>query len=365
MLHRGWEWKLAAAIIVAAAILAVAGCGGDDSGSEGAAAGAETEVATSAETGAAAGAETGAAAEETTPQELTTVKVGVIPVANLAPFYLGIEKGFFEEQGLDLDVSSSLTGAPQNVPRLLQGDLQFVATAWLSTMLARAEGLPVVAIAPSDNAGTTAEEDYCHVMTAPDGPKKLSELEGATIAINTLKNVGEVSMDATLDKAGVDLSTIEYVQIPWPEMGAALRNDRVDAGWVCEPFLTQLKRDWPEANDLGPSQIEAAPNLPISVYVTSEQFLEENPDIVRRFQAAMAKSLAYVQEHPDEARAIIPTYTEIDPAIVEEMILPTWDTAYDETAIQALADQALKYGILEEPADVAALKAPFPLEGNE
>jgi len=335
--------RIAAVLVVGVALTGAIGCGDDDEES----------------------GEPAAAATETTetPAEITKVNVGAIPVANLAPFYLGIEKGFFEEQGLELNVSSSLSGAPQNVPRLLKGDLQFVATAWLSTMLAREQKLPVVAIAPGDNAGTTAEEDYCHVMTAPDGPTELGQLAGKTIAINTLKNVGEVSMDATLDKAGVDPDSVKYVQLPWPEMGSALRNGRIDAGWVCEPFMTQLKKEMKDAHDLGPSQIEAAPKLPISVYVTSEQYLKENPDVVKRFQLAITKSLAYAQEHPDEARAIIPSYTEIDKSVVDTMILPTWNAEYDDAAIQALADQSEKYGVLKQPVDVEDLRIPLP-QGN-
>jgi NitT/TauT family transport system substrate-binding protein len=333
---------MAAALVVGIALFGAVACGDDESEDSGG--------------GASAAAET---SEAPASGEVTKVNVGAIPVANLAPFYLGIDKGFFEEQGLELNVSSSLSGAPQNVPRLLKGDLQFVATAWLSTMLAREQKLPVVAIAPGDNAGTSADEDYCHVMTAGDGPTELSALEGGTIAINTLKNVGEVSMDATLDKAGVDPASVKYVQLPWPEMGSALRNGRIDAGWVCEPFLTQLKQQMTDAHDLGPSQIEAAPKLPISVYVTSEQYMKENEDVVKRFQAAVVKSLTYASEHPDEARAIIPSYTEIDQKVVDEMILPTWVPAYDDAAVQALADQSKKYGILEESVDIDDIRVPL------
>ena len=334
---------MAAALVVGIALVGAVACGDDESEDAGGGASAPAET---SEAPAASG-------------EVTKVNVGAIPVANLAPFYLGIDKGFFKEQGLELNVSSSLSGAPQNVPRLLKGDLQFVATAWLSTMLAREQKLPVVAIAPGDNAGTSADEDYCHVMTAPDGPTELSALEGKTVAINTLKNVGEVSMDATLDKAGVDPGSVKYVQLPWPEMGSALRNGRIDAGWVCEPFLTQLKQTMDGAHDLGPSQIEAAPKLPISVYITSEQYMKENEDVVKRFQAAVVKSLTYAQENPDEARAIIPSYTEIDKGVVEEMILPTWNPAYDDAAVQALADQSKKYGILKESVDLEDIRIPL------
>jgi NitT/TauT family transport system substrate-binding protein len=337
MSHRGG--RILAALVAALALAVVAGCGSSGDSS------------TSASTSSGG---TGTASEE-----LTTINVGSIPVANQAPLFLGVKKGFFADEGLKLNISSSLSGAPQNVPRLLKGDLQVVSTAWMSLLLAKAQNLPVVAIAPGDNAGETPDQDYCHVLTTKDsGITELSALKGKTIAVNTVKNVGELSMDAVLKGAGVDPTSVKYVQLPWPEMGSALRNGRIAAGWVCEPFLTQDLQEM-QVNDLGASQNVAVPRFPVSVYITSQEYLKSNPDAIKRFQAAVAKSNAYAQAHLDEARAIIPTYTDISADVVKKMILPTWSTSYDTEAIQGVADRAAEFKLVPEKIDVSTIMAPF------
>lgn len=342
MFHRGMGRTLAV-LVAALMLVVVAGCGSDDDSS------------TSASTGSAAGTSTSSA------KELTTINVGSIPVANQAPLFLGVKKGFFAEQGLELNISSSLSGAPQNVPRLLKGDLQVVSTAWMSLLLAKAQNLPVVAIAPGDNAGETPDEDYCHVITTKEGGvTSVKQLEGKAVAVNTVKNVGELSIDAVVAKAGGDPTSVKYVQLPWPEMGAALRAGRIAAGWVCEPFLTQLRQEeGDQITDLGPSQNVAVPKFPVSVYITSDTYLKSDPDVIKRFQTAVAKSNAYAQEHQDEARAIIPTYTDITPGVVAEMTLPIWNTEYDTAAIQGVADRAAEFKLVPEKVDVTEFMAPF------
>lgn len=333
-----------------AAVLAVGGCvaacGSNSSPAASSAGGSEGTISASQGSGGSSG------------KKLTTVHVGVLPVANAAPFFLGMKLGYFKQQGLNLSVSSSLSGAPQLFPDLLKGSLQFVDTAWMSLLLARNQGLPISAIAPGDHAGTGASTDYCHVMTAPSGPTSLSQLAGKTVAVNTLKNIGQVAMDATLQKAGVSPSAVKYVQLPWPEMGSALRGGRIAAGWVCEPFLTQLKQQMKGVHDLGPSQANVEPNLPVSVYVTSKQYAASHADIVRRFQSALEKSLAYAAAHPSVARTVVPNFTDISSGIAKVMILPGWSPSYDLPAVQTLANDAKKYGLINQSIKASGLVVP-------
>ena len=59
-----------------------------------------------------------------------------------------------------------------------------------------------------------------------------------------------------------------------------------------------------------------APNLTVAVYFTSEQLTKDNPDLVKRFTEAMTESLAYADAHPDEARQVLTSYTQIDEAVM-------------------------------------------------
>ncbi len=136
-------------------------------------------------------------------------------------------------------------------------------------------------------------------------------------------------------------------------MPAALAAHRIEAGWMVEPFVTIAQSrgnkaiDWPFT--------EIAPKAEIAVYFASVQYVEKNPEMVKRFKAAMDESLAYANSHPDEVRQIIPTYTRISPEIADKIVLPIWPPQFNRTSAQAMADDMLAAGLINKKADIAAL----------
>ena len=71
------------------------------------------------------------------------------------------------------------------------------------------------------------------------------------------------------------------------------------------------------ATSLQPTLVaEDDPLDPRSVYAATK-LAQENPDLVKRFNAAMKKSLEYANSHPDEARAILASYTQIAPDVLD------------------------------------------------
>ena len=63
------------------------------------------------------------------------------------------------------------------------------------------------------------------------------------MAVNTLNNIAEVVVKASLQKAGVDPASVKLAEVDFPEMGAALRKGDVDAAFVIEPFVTAERRE--------------------------------------------------------------------------------------------------------------------------
>lgn len=317
---RRWRLRTLPAAFMAAALLALAGCGGDDEEPAGGGGGAE--------------------------QEMTTVKVGVLPISNVAPLYLGMEKGYFEEEGLEIEPAPAQSGN-EIVTAMVSGDQPFAFLGYVPAASGRAQGLPIKLIANADNGAETAKEEWTQLMVAKDSPiRAVEDLAGKTIAVNALKGVGEVVIKAALDKRGVDPNSIELLEVPFPEMPAALERGRVDVIWAPEPFLTSVL-------GAGGREIEAPLTTlgklyPNGTYATTEQYLGENEDVVERFARAMNKSSDYATENPDEARATIPEFTQIPPDIAEKIRLPLWPTEIDREQLQELIDYAAQYQVIEE-----------------
>ncbi len=324
---RTGSWRRIAVLLMAlVCAAAVAACGDDDDGGGG---------------GAGGGGEP------------TTLRVGVIPIADVAPLYLGMEKGFFEEEQLTIEPQLAEGGAAIT-PAVVSGDFQIGFSNTISLLIAASQGLPVQIISQGVLAGETEEEAWADLLVLKDGPiQEPSDLEGKTIAVNTLKNICEVTIKASLEKEGVAVERLNFTEVPFPDMNAALEAGRVQGACVVEPFVSQGKAG--AARGINPFYVRTAPNLTVATYFTSSQYAEQNADVVDRFVRAMNRSLTYAQSHPDEVREVLLDYTEIPPEAAEAITLPIWRPDLNVPTIELLSELSLKYGLIEEQPDLDEL----------
>jgi NitT/TauT family transport system substrate-binding protein len=282
----------------------------------------------------------------------TKLTVAAIAIVDVAPLYLAKAKGFFTEQNLDLTIQNTQGGA-ESVPGVISGQYQIAFANVISLLLAHAKGLPLQVIA-AGNFSTGKAEDFGGILVPAGSPvKTLKDLEGKTVAVNQVNNIGGVTVRAAMRKAGGDPDKIHFIEVRFPEMPAALGQNRVDAAWVVEPFLTVARNQG--ATVLDWNFADTAPSLMIAAYFTTRDYVKANPDVVKRFTAAINKGLSYASEHPDEARAILLTYTKIDPAIAGKLNLPVWTPQINRASIDVLADLMVQDKLVSEKPNVDAL----------
>jgi NitT/TauT family transport system substrate-binding protein len=282
-----------------------------------------------------------------------TLKVGVIPIADVAPLYLGIDKGFFEDEQLKIEPQLAEGGAAIT-PAVVSGDFQIGFSNTISLLIAASKDLPVEIISQGVLGGKSEQDAWADLLVLKDGPiQDVSDLEGKTIAVNTLNNICEVTIKASLEQDGVDVDKLKFTEVPFPDMNAALEQKRVDGACVVEPFVSQGKAG--AAKGIDPFYVKTAPDLTVATYFTTKQYAEENADTVDRFVRAMNKSLEYAQSHPDEVRKILLDYTEIPPEAAEAIKLPIWRTDLNEPTIEKLSELSKKYGLIEEEPDLEEL----------
>jgi NitT/TauT family transport system substrate-binding protein len=285
--------------------------------------------------------------------ESTTLKVGVIPIADVAPLYLGMKKGFFEDEQLTIKPQLAEGGAAIT-PAVVSGDFQIGFSNTVSLLIAASQDLPVEIISQGVLGGKTEEEAWADLLVLKDGPvKDPKDLEGKTIAVNTLKNICEVTIKASLEKDDVAVEKLKFAEVPFPDMNAALEAGRVDGACVVEPFVSQGTAG--AARGIDPFYVRTAPDLTVATYFASKQYAEENADVVDRFVKAMDRSLEYAQQNPDEVRDVLLDYTEIPPEAAEQIKLPIWRQDLNKPTIELLSELSVKYGLIEEKPDLNEL----------
>lgn len=291
-------------------------------------------------------------------EEVARLKIGLLPIAAVAPVYLGMEKGFFAEQDIELEPVVAQAGA-SIIPAVVSGEEQLGFANVVSQMLAADEGLPIRTIAQGSQAGSGRSAEFEAVVVADDSPiREPEDLEGKTVAVNALNNIGGVLIKGALEDHGVDASTIKFTEVAFPDVNAAVSDGRVDAAYQTEPFLTLGQREGVRV--LFHQYPVLEPPITIAAYFTTESYLAEHGDEVSRFQRAMNQSLEYASEHEDEVRAIIPEFTEIPPEVAQQMALPSWDTDLDPagSGLDLVARLSVEQGLLSSPPDLDEMIAP-------
>jgi ABC-type nitrate/sulfonate/bicarbonate transport system substrate-binding protein len=314
--------RLAGLAVGCTVTLALTACGSDDAGGS----------------DAAGGGGDGAA----------PVTLGYFPLVHTATAVHADETGLFADAGLDVTLEQTSGGA-QAIPSLIAGEYDITYGNYTSALLAAQQGLPVRVVAGND----VGADDHAIMVTADSPYQSPADLTGARIAVNNLQNIGTVAINAVLEDAGVDISTIELVELPLPDMAAALDAGDVDAIWQVEPFQASALAAGHRV--LFPLFSGPVEGMPVAGWLTTEQYAQENPEVVEAFREAMAASMEQLTDDRERLVELVPTYTQVPAETVQQVALPAWDAEVDVAQLQEMSDLMLEYGIISEEFDVQTM----------
>jgi NitT/TauT family transport system substrate-binding protein len=283
----------------------------------------------------------------------TSIVVGSLPVIDTAGLQVALKEGFFKQAGLNVTVES-VTQSTAAIPDLLHGSIDVIGGGnYVSFFEAQANGtFPVEILAPADDC---TADTYGVVAMPSSGITKPADLAGKTIAVNLTQNIQTLTTSAVLAADGVNASSLHYVQIPFPDMGAALQANRVDAISAVEPFLSAALA---AGGKLVTSTCTGSmADFPLSGYVTTRSWVQGHATAARAFQQALEKGNAYADAHPSVVRALLPTYTSITAKAAASMPLASYPDTLTTAPMQRVAT-LMRAGGLATPSDVASLLFP-------
>jgi NitT/TauT family transport system substrate-binding protein len=287
---------------------------------------------------------------------LAAVTVDTLPIANALPLDLGIKKGFFSAQGIEID-KKTLQSGNDIVLALANHNGQIGYLGWVPMIIARTQGIKLTAVAASEVEGTSEADNWQNILVKGSSSiREPRDLAGKTIAVNALKGVGEVMIKAALKKVGVNPDSIRLLAMPFPTMRTALANGQVDAIWTPEPFLSQALNQDGARIVMAPGPV-LGKYWPVGGYAALGEWSKANPDLSRRFRLAINQSLTYAQSHPSEVRELLPANSQ-------NVRLPIWSPVIDRDKLLQLARYSKQYGVISTLPNLTQL-VPSSISGGK
>ena len=277
----------------------------------------------------------------------------MLNIVDTASFYLAQERGFFRDEGLTVEPVQTRGGAAA-IPGITGGSLDVTFGNYVSFFLAQSQGIGRFRLI-SD--GYEASPNTFVLLARPDGAvRRPSDLAGRRVAVNTFSNIVELSARSALQTHGVDPRTVQFVEVPFPDMTAALATGQVDAAAMVEPFITSASRSLGAIPILDTASGPTA-DIPLGGYGTTEAFANQNPRTIAAFQRAMARGQQAASDRRN-IEQVLPTYIRIDQSTASLINLGTYPQSLDPTRLQRVADLMQQFAVVPTRFDVQPLLSP-------
>ncbi|MGA2395026.1 MAG: ABC transporter substrate-binding protein [Candidatus Lustribacter sp.] len=287
------------------------------------------------------GAALAVSAERARAADLTTLRVGNVPIDSSSEIFAAQSEGFLAKAGIAVDIQS-FTNGNAIAAAVVSGSLDVGGINVLSLASAHQKGLPLK-IAASGSTYTTKNPTTEMLVPLASPLQVPRDLNGKTVAVNVLEGIAHVSAQAWIDKNGGDSKQVKFIELPFAAMPAALTANRVDAAVVAEPQLTQAKAD---TRVFGKSYDGIAELWMIDAWTVNEAWLGANPDLARRFSEAMRQAAVWANRNHDKTAELVSAATKIDISIVRAMRRATFLEHVNLGVVQPVIDVGAQYGAL-------------------
>ena len=283
------------------------------------------------------------------------LRVSTIPIIDTAGMQVAMAKGYFKDEGLEIDTTPTAGGAA-GLPALAAGQVQIAFSNIISTVLAEKQNLGFQIIS-GGSATSDAPPDLAGLVTKPGaGLKTGKDFEGKSIAVNTRNNIIWLYARAWVKKTGGDPDKVTYLEVPFPQMIDAVRGGRVDAAFVVEPFFSAGRA----ANAV---ELVAWPynstqkRIPVAQFVASKAFIAANAGTIEKFVRAYNKGVDWMNANKgsDEWAGIIAGYTRLKPEQIKSIGLPLFDKTVDPKGIDETVALMRDHKMIEGPVDTKAM----------
>jgi NitT/TauT family transport system substrate-binding protein len=243
-------------------------------------------------------------------EPLKPFKVGYNAWIGSIAFFVADKKGFFKEEGLDMQ-PKSFSSPGDGLKPLMTGDLDAVLSTadTVLTVVDKAPGAIKIVYLTDTSAGADA-------ILAKKEFTTFAALKGKKVAA-TLGQCNQLLLDKALEKAGLTEKDITLVNMNPDDAGAAFAAGKLDAAVTWEPWITKVSG---EKKGHVVFSSKETPNLILDVLAVSPKTTSKKAAETKAFLKAMDRGYEFVQAHTDEAAALAGKTLEQTPEEVKAML---------------------------------------------
>ncbi len=287
--------------------------------------------------------------------EPKTIRFGFVPNVINAPVYVAVEKGYFAEEGIKVEFLP-VDGGSDAVVQVAAGNFDVVAGGISANMLnavARGIAFEIAASLHTERPPLASPFVVSKKRYESGELTKISDLKGKKVATNNRGTATEWWLSEALRQGGVDITEVEVIGMPFPQIAPALESGSLDGAILSEPFATAA-----EDKGLIVRLSEDFVNgfKPTYLYFNKE-WVTANAEHATRFIKAYLRGARDLQgeRYFEEANvAAIAKYTKVAPDVIRRARRPHFDPngtiALDD--IQTLQRFYRKQGLLNHEQDV-------------
>ncbi len=245
--------------------------------------------------------------------------LGVNTWVGFAPFYLAKEKGFFEEEGLEVDIIV-IEDVAQRKIAMIRGDIDGLGDTVDLLVLSRFQNIPSIAVMQIDVS------DGADGIVVSKDISTIQDLKHTPIAVQ--KNfVSESFLNFVAYKNNISLNDLNLIDMEAGAAGAAFLAGRVDAAVTFEPWLLQAKK-----RKDGRVLITTADEkgVIVDILTVSERYLQKNRENVKKIVRGWFRAIDYWEKNKGEANEIMSKYYNISKDEFADMISSLKWPSYSE-----------------------------------
>ena len=285
-------------------------------------------------------------------QSRMRLRIGATANDSFAEAYYAQDLGYFSRAGIDAEITTFANGA-QVSTGVASGALDIGISSVITLANATIRGLPFVYIAGGGMYAANAPTiELC--VTKESSLRNARELEGKTVSVSGIKDITHLAVVTYLAKNGADPQKVNIIEMPFSQVGAALKRGTIAAGIISEPSLSAASED---VRVLAKPFELIGKRLMIGGWFATSEWEKKNTAAAHAFAGVIYETARWANANHEKSALILQKYAKVDDATLSRMTRVTYAESLEPDMIDPTLDLAAREKFTERRVRAADMIA--------